>query len=476
MALAIERQPSGYLAMREGIQALMQAGQYKSALQQLTMVPSPEAEWLDDAAGCYMQLGDGQTAMKLLEMAVVEAPRSAALWGKLGAVCWSWGDMERAQEAFRQALRLEPKSVRALCALNRIKTFSRTSQRTRLLRKLALSKQVTRADRCSAWNALGHIEAAAGNHSEAFRYFLRSKSLGAQRHDRDLFEAYLADQAALYDGKRPSLRPASGQPRIVFVCGMPRSGTTLVEHILCRHPEVGAAGETPALMRSLERLRGAVQKSHGERSPWGWYKLASEGMLAAARADYLEQIAGALTEEPKGVIVDKLPFNCLALGYAHLILPEARFVVMSRHPLDVGLSNLATQFAQAQPYSHDLSDMAHMMQIAEASVAQYEAVCGQGMRRQSYRRLVEAPEAEVRGLLVHAGLSWDTACLHPEERAMSVRTASVTQVRAPINAGALEKWRNYEAELEPLVEALGGAQALAEWAAQDAALGRGQVA
>lgn len=467
MAIAAQQQTSGYLAVRGGIRNLIAQGQYKVALRQLTMMPSTEVEWLDDVAVCYLQLGDASTALKLTEMVATDLPQNADAWKKLGTLRMALGDKEGAQDALLHALKVRPKSIDILCSLNRLKPFSRTSQRTRLLRKLALAKQTVQADKVNAWNALGRIEEAAGNYSEAFRYFQRSKVAAGVVYDRSVFDRHLEEQKALFDGKRPGLEPKPGQPRMVFVCGVPRSGTTLVESILCRHAEVGTVGEARFLMDSLTALKAKVRRSHGEDSDWGWYRLASEEMLIAARNDYLSRVAGCFPEALPTVIVDKLPMNALVLGYAQLILGNGSIICMSRHPLDVGLSNFSTAYALSQPFSHDLSDMGHMSQTVDASVAHYETVSGSGLRRQFYRRLVEAPEPEIRDLVAHVGLQWDAACLNPEGLDAAVRTASVNQVRAPINTNALNRWRHYKNELEPLVKALGGEQAIADWEALD---------
>lgn len=471
MALAAEENSSGYANVRQGIRGLMGQGHFKQALAHLVQMPSIEAEWLDDAATCYWRLGDTQTAIKLTEMVVQDLPKNELGWGKLGAMCLSTGDTERAREAFQQLLRINPKSVPTLASLNRLEPFGRSSQKTRTLRKLANAKTTRLKDRANAWNALGRIEEAAGNYDQAFRHFARCKSMTAGVHERTLFDRHLEGQIAQYDGKRPSLIARAGQPRVIFIVGLPRSGTTLAESILCQHSQVSSVGESPALMQSLEGLRANVRKSHGEASDWAWYKLAGEDALEAARKRYFSGVSEAIAQEPTPVIVDKLPFNCLEMGYARLILPDARFVFMSRHPLDVGLSNFATHFAEVQPFTHRLEDIAHLTRVVYASLDHYAPLLGAFLRRQSYQSLVEAPGAEIRALVAHAGLDWEDACLAPETREGAVRTASVSQVRAPINTGALAKWQRYEAALEPLIEALGGWDWIKDWETADAAGG-----
>ena len=174
---------------------------------------------------------------------------------------------------------------------------------------------------------------------------------------------------------------------------------------------------------------------------------------------------------PGQVVVDKMPMDCLDLGLARLILPEARFVFMARHPLDVGLSNFVTAFDRGNGFSTRLDWIAHITRLVYASLDDYGPKLGAALRVQSYRALVETPEAQIRALLDHVQLPFEAACLTPEAAGGAVKTASVLQVREKINRAGLGKWHFYEEQLAPLVEALGGPEWIDTWETLDQTLG-----
>ncbi|QGX97045.1 sulfotransferase [Roseovarius faecimaris] len=375
----------------------------------------------------------------------------------------SLGDMPKAKAAFEEVLTLAPREVNALAALNRIAPFDRGSARVKRLRQIARDRKAERGARATAYNALGRIEEAAGQTRATFHNFARAKALSPGRYDRDAVEALVSGLSQVPgDGFAPC-GTAEDAPRVVFVCGMPRSGTTLVESILLRHPETGSIGESSALGDVLAEHRATL----GGAGAWDWVARTDDAQAARLGARYLERCAACFPDGLPGVILDKTPLNLFQLGFASRILPGARFVMLSRHPLDVGLSNFVTNFHAAHPFSRTLESIGHMTRCAARAAVLYEARLGAAFRRQSYAALVTEPEAQVRAMLGHLGLGWEVNCLHPEARDGAIGTASLTQARAPISAGAMGKWRRYEAELQPLIEAL-GAGWIDDWAAEDA--------
>ena len=470
-ALASALPEGTYDAVRKSVHAFLQRHEFKPALEILLKVRDffpNDVRLLDDMAICYWRLGDQETSIHLIKQIVELAPTEPSGWGRLGAMSLSVGDNAGAEQAFSQHLKLVPKSISTLAALNMISVFDRNSHRARTLRKLAENKGTSSTDRATAYNALGRIEEAAGNYKVAFRQFAKSKKFVNGTYEAETFDQRVADQKRLF-----KLGPAHDEtvsfsgPRFVFVVGLPRSGTTLVEKILCRHDDVQTIGESPVLPTVLTACREKVAAEHGQTARWDWVGRLSPRQISEYRALHTQLSLQQLDGKSAPVIVDKLPLNCLEIGFARTILPDAKFVFMSRHPLDVGLSNFMTNFHSTHAFSKRLETIAHLTRAVYASLDDYEGKLGAALRRQSYRVLVTDPDTQVRALLDHAGLPWNPACLSPEEGNEIVRTASVMQVRAPINADAMAKWKRYETELQPLVDALGGWDWIEDWQAAD---------
>jgi hypothetical protein len=266
----------------------------------------------------------------------------------------------------------------------------------------------------------------------------RSERLGAAiagRFDPALF-------ARLQGSGSPSERP-------VFVVGMPRSGTSLVEQILAAHPQVHGAGEIGLLPALAARLRGPS----GAGFPACVSELGAPDLQRLAQA-YL----GGL--KPLGAgkarITDKTVGAFELLGLAHLILPNARIIHCRRDPRDVCVSCFSTRFSGGHDYAYDLAELGRYWRSYDRLMAHWRAVLPPGrIFEVQYEALVEDLEGWARRLIAHLGLEWDDACLRFHDSAREVRTASFAQVRRPIYKGSVGRWRRFEAHLGPLIEALG---------------------
>ncbi|QBF34234.1 sulfotransferase [Thalassococcus sp. S3] len=440
------------------IQEKIETGQVKAALAEALQwleIDPLDRQVLDQAATCYRTLGDGKTALSLLRVISQHWPDDPQAWGRAGAMALLLGDREGAAHAYEQAVKLKPRSAHALAALNRLAPFQRDGRRARLLRQITRNAGYPSGERAVAWNALGRIEDRAERPRAALHCFSRAKSLSPGQYHPGAMEALLEAQKALYHAPKP----ASGGARLIFVVGLPRSGTTLTESILACHPQVQSIGESYALQESLAAAR------HLAGDAWGWQGL-DEAQWKALRQHFLER-AELLSDAP--VIVSKMPMDCLNIGYAAHLWPEARFVVMDRHPLDTGLSNFTTHFHDTHGFSKRFDWIGHLTRIVEEATQDYREKLGERVRIQSYRALVQDPPAAIAALLDHTRLDWCDACLTPERRPGGIRTASLIQVREGINQSGLGTWKAYNGLLDPLVAALGGDAYLDAWAARDAA-------
>jgi len=274
---------------------------------------------------------------------------------------------------------------------------------------------------------------------------------------------YAAAQAqarieALVAAPLPAPDPAAARPAgpcPIFIVGMPRSGTTLLDRMLSSHPAIASAGEIDDLPRQLRAQALALPGQ--PRTLEAILARAGELDFAALGARYLEQTqwrAGG-----RAFYIDKLPTNLELVGCIRRALPWAPILHLRRDAMDTCFSNWKMFFGNASPYSYDLDALAtHYLGQARLG-AHWHAACPQALHAVDYAALVTDPEQVLRAVLGYCGLAFDPACLHPERNAAPVATPSHLQVRAPIHAGAGGQWRRYARELEPLRQALraGGA-------------------
>ena len=304
--------------------------------------------------------------------------------------------------------------------------------------------------------ALGKMYDDLGEYDLAFEHFRRGNEIlrrhvpfdagAAQRLVEDL-EAGFGE--AWFDRVRGWGHPSS---RPVFIVGMPRSGTTLVEQILASHPEVHGAGELIRIPNLAQRLLGAGDAP----LPAAAAALEREDVEAAAR-DYLDYVGARSGGAAR--TTDKLPENYHHLGLIAAMFPNARIVHVGRDPMDVCVSNYLVRFQWGHAWSYDFDSLAHEYRAYERLMGHWRTVLPTPVHEQSYESLVVSLESESRRLVEFCGLDWDERCLdfHLTER--SVHTASGWQVRQPIYRRSVERWRNYERHLGPLREALGSAPA-----------------
>lgn len=459
-----------YKMVRPQIQGLLTRHQYMSALSQLIKLRERvpfNPDLLDDMATCYWKLKDEKTAKSLSRLVAYHLKTNSTAWRKLAFMMLESGEMDVAKKYFEKALKHQPDDLVALSGLCRIRPFRPRSERAMGIRRL-LKTDLSAQDKALAHNILGRVEEAAGNYKGALSQFGKSKQYGEVPFDATLTAALVSRQEAEFAPQILATSTSRSEARLpFFVVGMPRSGTTLVESILCRHPDVTTVGETSALRATLF----AYRKVKAIEDPWGWQKTLRSDDLDALRAMYWEATDLDSAAKTGAYILDKSPLNIFNLGFAKALFPNARFVFMSRHPLDVGLSNFTTDYSESMPFTRDFAATAEMTRLVYRSALDYRRKLGSQFRWQSYSALVRSSEAQIRQLLDHLGLSFDPACLSPEKREGAVSTASFMQVREKINTKGLDRWRNYEPHLGPLIDGLGGWNWIREWEALDTAAG-----
>ena len=451
------------------------SGNYSSALAELLpLVQSPAitAQIIEFTVICYWELKDDKTALALSDVATQRFPECAAIWSQRGNLALNKGDHVFAQACFRSALQSSPKDLHSLIALNTLEVFQKASDFDKKLRSALRSKKLSKRELAAVHTAIAQIERKAGNTRQAFHHFKSANAVNIGKYHPDAMEELLAAQKSKFQQARPP-KLSGSRPSLVLIGGMPRSGTTLVEAILSRHPDVRCIGESSALQKTLKKARQMAAQRCAPTTDWDWYSQLSETQIAKLRKEFSEMIG--LNSSDNRTIVDKMPLNCLDFGLAHLLIPDVRFVHMLRNPLDCGWSNYATHFKVGNGFSTRLDWIGHLINITHESALDYSSKLGASFRFQSYKSLVEDPETQIKDLLSHVALDWDQACLSPEKAHRVQRTASMLQVRRPINKDALGKSQEFEQQLAPLIDALGGQRWLDDWQTFDDKIASGNT-
>ncbi|RZA12027.1 MAG: sulfotransferase, partial [Lysobacteraceae bacterium] len=250
-------------------------------------------------------------------------------------------------------------------------------------------------------------------------------------------------------------RAGSGDPdeSPVFVVGMPRAGSTLVEQILSSHPEVEATMELPDMIAIVRDLRSRAE----DPETTSYHDIVAQMDPAEFRALGQRYLDTSRVQRKLGrrFFIDKMPNNFAHVGLIRLILPNARIVDARRHPLACCFSNFKQHFARGQAFSYDLADMGRYYADYVALMAHFDEVLPGHVHRVVYEDVVDDTEAQVRALLAHCGLGFDERCLRFFENDRPVRTASSEQVRQPIYRDGVDQWRRFAPWLGPLEAALG---------------------
>jgi tetratricopeptide (TPR) repeat protein len=403
-----------------------------------------------DTVGCVLvRLGRHEEAVAPFADAVAADPGNLEYRYNLGAASGFTGRVDEARVQYEAILAKDPGNARAHYALAILSRQTRAANHVPRLRaalaaadgpesalriRYALAKELE--DLGSA-EAFEHLSAANTAHKRALGYDFAQ--------DAAIFDAI---EALFAEGAKP-LTPGTGNPdpAPIFVVGMPRTGTTLVDRILSSHRAVGSAGELQAMPLAVKQLTGTQSRIVIDPATIA----ASGATQPAAIGD--AYLARAAHHRPSGTLrfTDKLPANFLYIGHIARALPNAAIVCLRRNPMDTVWSNYKNLFASRSAYyaySYDLLDTARYYVRFDRLMALWERLWPGRVLQLSYEALIADQEGQTRRLLDHCGLDWDERCLSFHTNTASVATPSAAQVRRPINADAVGKWRSHQEVLE----------------------------
>jgi tetratricopeptide (TPR) repeat protein len=395
-------------------------------------------------------------AIAQYRQSIVVGPGHAQRHGNLGVALQEMGRLDEACRAFEKAIALAPRRGRFYRHLADCKRFAAGDPALAAMQRLAAGRAaLPEEDRRQLLFALAKASADLGDHARSFGYLLEGNALKRQQIDYD--EARVLGEFArirtVFCRELMEAHAGVGHPSAlpVFIVGMPRSGTTLIEQILASHPHVFGAGELTEIGDAAARLTG-LDGAPGAfpeivaRLPDEALRQVGAHYVNAARA----RAAGA------GRVIDKMPLNFFFVGLIHLALPNARIIHARRDPLDTCLSCFATLFTGDHRVAYELRELGRYYRAYEGLMEHWAGVLPDGVLLEvRYEDVVADLERQARRIVAHCGLGWDDACLGFHGLRRPVRTASATQVRRPIYHSSVGRWRAYGELLSPLIEALG---------------------
>lgn len=441
--------------------ALRAAGRFEEALSAYGRalqagVADPQEVHLNRAAIHSHHLHRDDLAEQELRAALARRPDYLPAWLNLGNLNEERGDRTAALACYAKILQSAAVGADAY----RQEALARTAHLTppkslndpmlQALRAAATTAREPQA-RANLWFALGQACERLGCTDQAFDAFGRGNASCRQsgpaydpRRQEQLVQAVMEQFATPVP-----VRPMDKGPQPLFICGMFRSGSTLLEQVLATHPAVCAGGELDLLPRMVS----------GPLSPFPASLAAvTEGQLAQLAQDYLRQLRRVLQAGECAYITDKRPDNFLLIGLIKRLFPGAKFLHTVRHPLDNGLSVFMQHLdPRVAPYATDLRNTGHYYLQYRRVMAHWKALYPESIRDVDYDAFVRAPRDTLEPALAFLGLNWDPVCLDFHRRTSTVRTASYWQVRRPLYRGASGRWERYREHIRPLREALEGA-------------------
>ncbi|HEY0104616.1 MAG TPA: sulfotransferase [Rhizomicrobium sp.] len=409
-------------------------------------------DWSILVSRALVDLGRADQAAAELKAAAAREPDKAAVQIHLANVLKVAGDFGQAREALRRAAELAPDELSVFYELADITKFTANDPLAARMDALANAASVTPAGIPPPFHfALGKMNDDLGRTERAFFHFAAGNAMERRQNRYDeaatlgAFERmqriFSQDAIARLGGGGA----ASEMP--IFLVGMPRSGSTLLEQILVSHPAVSAAGEVPYLPQAVSEVLESGP-TFGE----SLHELTREKSGEIGR-HYLARLERHAAGLPK--VTDKLLANALLVGVIHLAMPHARIVHCVRDPVDTCLSCFMKPFGTRMPFSNDLQTLGRYYRAHAALMAHWQAVLPPGsILQMRYEDVVADVESAARRLIAHCGLDWDDRCVAFHQTRRPVNTASMAQVREPIYGGAVGRWRRYEAQLGPLLHAL----------------------
>ena len=455
----LELDPGFHLARQNYATALSRRQRFDDALSQIDqlLVFEPKnPNYLLMKGNFLVQKGEHLPALRLYEAFLEDYPAQAGAYLNYGHTLKTVGRLEESIEAYRRSIDLRPKTGEAYWSLANLKTFRFTDDDISNMRAQVTLNEGDPDDQSHLLFALGKALEDRRQFDESFTFYQMGNKIRGEhhRHDPKVNIYNTARQINVLTHGFFDTRQGWGSPARdpIFIVGLPRAGSTLLEQILASHSQVDGTAELPDIIAMSRKLGKKSRKNPASGYPEILATL-SEARVRELGEGYLQSTRIQRRGAP--FFIDKMPNNFQHIGLIHLILPNAKIIDARRHPMAGCFSCYKQLFARGQTFTYDLVHLGYYYRDYLKLMDHWDEVLPGRVHRVQYEDMVADSEGEIRRLLEYCGLEFEEQCLRFHQTERAVRTPSSEQVRQPIYKQGLEQWRNYEQHLEPLKRALG---------------------
>lgn len=451
--------PDFHLARHNYASALMRSQKLEAALEQaekLLSLDANHANYLLLKATILVRMGDHLSALPIYEQVFAQYPHQAKAQLSYGHILKTLGRVDEAISAYRKVIKLRPELGEVYWSLANLKTFRFSDEDIAAMRQQVTEQGGNAEDQSHLAFALGKALEDKKEFDESFKFYQRGNAIRSIGHvyspKKNMHNAVRQIHTCNADffKQRQGVGCTAKDP--IFIVGLPRAGSTLLEQILASHSQVEGTAELPDIIAMSRMLGGKIKNNPASKYPEILADLPPEQFKALGES-YLKTTRIQRSDTP--YFIDKMPNNFMHIGLIHLILPNAKIIDARRHPMAGCFAGFKQLFAQGQTFTYKLEDIGHYYRNYVNVMDHWDKVLPGRVLRVQYEDMVADAETQIRRLLEYCELPFEEQCLRFYETDRAIRTPSSEQVRQPIFKEGLEQWRNYEAHLGPLKQALG---------------------
>jgi tetratricopeptide (TPR) repeat protein len=460
LARCLELAPGFTIARQNYAMMLHRANKPEAALREVQTLldDEPTNPGLRNLKAAILgRVGEFEKSIAQYRAVLADYPRQPRIWMSLGHALKTAGENAASIDAYRRCIDLSPRFGEVWWSLANLKTYRFSSDDIATMRAQLERTDLTNDDRFHFDFALGKALEDAGEYAESFTAYARGNALRRKlnRYDADDNEAHVARSKKLFTREFFAARQGVGcaAPDPIFVVGLPRSGSTLIEQILATHSQVEGTQELPDVTMIARIIGKRTTRAESSAYPRALDKFGADELRAFGEQYLAQTRIQRKTDRP--FFIDKMPNNFAHVGLIHLMLPNSRIIDARRHPLGCCFSCFKQHFARGQNFTYDLAELGRYYRNYVELMAHFDSVLPGRVHRVFYENMVDDTEGEVRRLLEYCGLPFEEGVLRFHENQRAVRTASSEQVRRPIFREGMDQWRNYEPWLDPLKHSLG---------------------